>query len=551
MRLDHSSDNPIAHCAIHDRSQFEVQFNYDVAPEHMSQGKAHDRYRVEAYFFFPSNMGVTALSFPREEFYRSLYAYIRFRTPEISELTLLDPLSRQSPLNALSFGLKQIGLGRDTSQDGLINEARLFGCVVSGLMRARAKELEARMRGAKRHGTDTARWRGLEGSLLEFLDELPELLGRYRTIVDEFRSFEGRLEPTTLDRLKQVDEFLTYRFDHTMAELHFQLQSTWESPTRLARVADRLHDVAERESNHRDRQGYITLAPGDDNAMALYTYRSGALKKIMDQVLYLDVKTISQTTRWKNIAAGLGALFAAYSTALANTGSNALQSEHIYLAVTVFALAYMVRDRVKEVAREKVWARISKYFPDNKLLIHDPTKDIDVGRCHERVVYMTKSKVPADVLKVRNTQHVIDLDSERKETVIMYQNDLKLNAKEILSEHQRRTDIKHILRFSVEELLGRLDNPTARVQFYDPESRIFCRLRAPKVYHLNLVFRLTHWDERDRKEVPSFHRIRVVLDKNGIQRIDTVAGTGTGETRSKAHGAMPSNTEPLGEENLF
>jgi hypothetical protein len=132
--------------------------------------------------------------------------------------------------------------------------------------------------------------------------------------------------------------------------------------------------------------------------------------------------------------------------------------------------------------------------------------------------------------------------------VILYQNDLRLYAREILGEHKRRTDIKHILRFSVEDLLARLDNPTARVQFYDPASRIFCRVRAPKVYHLNVVFRLTHWDERNRREEPYYHRIRVILDKNGIHRIDTVPLDGTVSVQRKAQGPLPAT---LQEENLF
>jgi hypothetical protein len=557
MRLDHAPENLNAHCTIHDRSQFEVQFNYDVAAEHISAGKTFEHYRVEAYYFFPSNMGITPISYPKETFYRSLYAYIRFKTPEIPELTLLDPLSSQSPLNVLSFHLKQIGMGQNVHEDAAVNEARLFGCIVSSLLRARGKDLEAKMQTAKGRPGDGTAWRDLEGALGDFLSEMPVLIGKYRNLVQEFRLFESRLASLTIDRLRQVDEFLTYRFDHTLADLHFQLQSTWESPTRLARIGDRLHAVAEAEGEYRARSGYITLSPGDDAALALYTYRSGALKKIVDQVLYLDVKTIQEQVRWKNMAAMSGALIAAYWAALTNTQALLkLYTTHLFIAMSIFAVTYVAKDRIKELLRESLWARISRYFPDNKLIIHDPTKSIDVGKCHERVVYMPKAGVPSDVLKVRNTQHAIDLDSERKESVILYQNDLKLFARAILTEHQRRTDIKHILRFSVEDLLGRLDNPTARVQFYDPQSRIFCRLRAPKLYHVNVIFRLTHWDDANRKEPASYHRIRVILDKNGINRIDTVAA-GPLDTSAVAKpveaptSPLPTLLEPLGEEHLF
>jgi hypothetical protein len=89
-----------------------------------------------------------------------------------------------------------------------------------------------------------------------------------------------------------------------------------------------------------------------------------------------------------------------------------------------------------------------------------------------------------------------------------------------------------------------MDNPTARVQFYDAASRLFCRLRAPKVYHLNVVFRFTRWDDKNQKGEPTYQRIRVVLDKNGIHRIDPVV------EGCRAHDLLPSiqrvrNTGPL------
>jgi hypothetical protein len=219
------------------------------------------------------------------------------------------------------------------------------------------------------------------------------------------------------------------------------------------------------------------------------------------------------------LGAALAAIFASTSD---RSFIIPLFTKNFWLAVALFATAYVVKDRMKEIGREYVWSRVSRFFPDNKLTIHDHVKDLAVGRCTERTRYVDKDHVSPDVLLVRNFNHTIDLDEEREETVIVYQNDVTLAAREILREHNRRQDIKHILRFSVEDLFGRMDNPTARVQFYDAASRLFCRLRAPKVYHLNVVFRFTRWDDKNDKEEPTYQRIRVILDKNGIHRIDSV-----------------------------
>ena len=302
----------------------------------------------------------------------------------------------------------------------------------------------------------------------------------------------------------------------------------------MERIVDRLRLVAENEGRHRKAQGFVQLTPSDEDALALYTYRASALKKLVEQVLYLDVKTVQETNRWRSLAAMLGAAAAAFFASASDRSLVfPLFMKNFWLAVALFAVLYVIKDRLKEIGRDYVWTRVARYFPDNKLLIHDPVKDIDMGRCTERVRYADKDKVSKDVLSVRNFNHTIDLDEEREETVIVYQNDVTLNAREILASHQRRQDIKHILRFSVEDLFARMDNPTARVQFYDAASRLFCRLRAPKVYHLNVVFRFTRWDDKNQKEEPTYQRIRVILDKNGIHRIDPVVDG------ARAHELLP------------
>ena len=79
-------------------------------------------------------------------------------------------------------------------------------------------------------------------------------------------------------------------------------------------------------------------------------------------------------------------------------------------------------------------------------------------------------------------------------------------------------------------------------------------MRAPKTYHLNVVFRLTHWDAHGRKELPHYHRIRVVIDKNGIHRIDTVTHAKEAAP-SPAHQASRGPAQALevmeGDEQLF
>ncbi|MEB3198811.1 MAG: hypothetical protein VKP62_16585 [Candidatus Sericytochromatia bacterium] len=540
MRPDPRHDTIDTHVTLHDRSQFEVQFTYGVAAEHLVRGQANEHFRVEAFCFFPSNLGITELNYPREAFYRNLHAYFRFKTPVMSEEELLDPLNRNSPINMLSFLLKRLAMGEALDEVVAPAEARLFGTVVSQLMRTRQAQAEALMTRAKQHG-EVAVWREFEGCCATLVRSIPQLLAKYRQLLADYQTFQGRVPDALLQALQHVDEFLTYRFDHTLAAMHFILTSAWEAPVKLDRVGDLLHAAADEEAGYRRRQGYLQLSPGDEQALALYTYRSGALKKLIDQVLYLDVRTKQQTNRWRNLAAGAGAMVAALFAGYTDRSVTLPLYQHgLWLAVTVFAAFYVAKDRLKEVLREYVWDKVSQYFPDNRLTVVDPANGLRIGHCNEKVRHLPKGKVPADVLAIRNAAHVVDLDSARKESVMLYRNDVTLRAREILQEHQRRTHVKHILRFGIEELLPRLDNPTSRVQFYDNDSHVFCRLRAPKVYHLNVVFRLTPRDEGHGTGGPVYRRIRVILDKNGIHRIDDVSlSEDTSLTRSVEKQSSP------------
>ncbi|HEY9722276.1 MAG TPA: hypothetical protein V6D47_09690 [Oscillatoriaceae cyanobacterium] len=524
MRPDFAEGVLHGHAAMHDRTQFEVTFTYDVSAANMSQDKNVERYRIEAFYFFPNNMGVTSLNFPREDFYRSLHGYIRFKTPIMAPRELLDPLNRQSPLNLLSFVLKRHMMGERLDAEEAEKEARLFGCVVSSLFKHHAGVTLHALEGSR---GEASRWAEFEGLLFDFTASACELLERYRALLRDFRDVAQRQAPELWSHLRQVDEYLTYRFDDTLSELHFHLMAACVAPDDTERLASRLRAIAEQEGRHRSQAGYIALTPGDEENLALYTYRASALKKLVERVLYLDVKTIQETTRWRNLAAAAGATLAATFMAFSrHQWSAQLNSHWLFLAIIAYAFLYMVKDRIKEILREYVWKRVSSFFPDNRLLVHDPTKHLDIGQSTERTQYLQKSSLPKDVLLVRNFDHTIDLDEERAETVILYQSDVRLNGREILNGHQRRTHLKHILRFSVEDLLARMDNPTVRVRFYDAASRVFCRLRAPKVYHMNVVFRFTRWNDRNQAAEPTYQRVRVVLDKNGIRHIDQVVDAG-------------------------
>lgn len=87
------------------------------------------------------------------------------------------------------------------------------------------------------------------------------------------------------------------------------------------------------------------------------------------------------------------------------------------------------------------------------------------------------------------------------------------------SKDPRRNALNLIYRFNIHSFLQKADNPVHEYVKIDPETHEFIRKELPKVYHLNIILKNTYMNE-DLKEEIEFKKFRIILDKNGIKRIE-------------------------------
>ena len=80
-----------------------------------------------------------------------------------------------------------------------------------------------------------------------------------------------------------------------------------------------------------------------------------------------------------------------------------------------------------------------------------------------------------------------------------------------------------IYRFNIHTFLQKADNPTHDFVKIDLESHDFKRQELPKVYHLNIILKNTFIDENLKEEI-EFKKFRIILDKNGIKRVEKLHG---------------------------
>ena len=70
----------------HDRNQLELKLGYVVEPNQPQQ-----EYRVEAFIFVPTSLGVTKHNYSKARFYEDTSTFIRLKAPRVALSALASP----------------------------------------------------------------------------------------------------------------------------------------------------------------------------------------------------------------------------------------------------------------------------------------------------------------------------------------------------------------------------------------------------------------------------------------------------------------------------
>ena len=106
----------------------------------------------------------------------------------------------------------------------------------------------------------------------------------------------------------------------------------------------------------------------------------------------------------------------------------------------------------------------------------------------------------------------------RPETVLCYAKEISLNSAVLRAGGLECDGLTDIMRFNVQRLLNRMDDPWESYRYVKPNSLEVCESRCARVYHLNAVFRMT-----TASGDTTLERVRIILNRKGIQRLEHIA----------------------------
>lgn len=530
---------------IHDRYQLELKFDHPISRE-----RAKEMVRLEAYLFLPPNLGVNRQTYSRDHFFQDLQTFTRYGTPEISLEHLLDAANDKSPLVRVERLKAELGKGEGPAErraaERVDYELRILACIFRANSRDVYNQVAELLAAAKAAAKD------LDDALFladKFLQQADLLIGRVRKLQ---REFLGPHSPKTVVMgFELADEALSVQVEDVCGKLHRVLRRR-RAPAAAA-MMERLAERMRAEEEYRRQAGYPTLVETSESQAAqrrneYCLYRIGVLKKFAQSTLYLSVHSEEGSrpiVLSLNALAAMAAMLFYLAAVLLLVGNP--QSVSL-TAILLFVVAYAFKDRIKEDLKRYFSARMTGWLRDreNQLIDRGPEK-LTVGRTAEAFSFVDPSKLEPEVRSCRARDELDELAEEgAPEQVVKYQKDITVYADKVYKVHQRVSHLNEILRLSVRTFLLHMDEPQKTLVTFEPadahdeppegsapEARrvpaedvsLLNRVRVSKVYHINLVLRL-QMKGADGKWEGHFEKFRLVLSRNGIERVET---NGTGE----------------------
>lgn len=488
----------------HDLYNFESKIDYSINKDPKTKKSS---YLLEAFFFIPENLQINKESYSKEQFFLDLNNRIRFKTPQMSFKGIISNSNKLSPINVILGKLKDLEYGKNEpdTEIRIEREIRLLACIVKVTLRDQFNYLFDNYHHLEKQIDINA--------LLDiFLSSIIKLEKKLDCLREKF--LFTRIPQKLREAFQFADEYISLQIKTWIAEALRQLEERLDDQNRSKMIK-----IIDKEQEFRKSiKSRVVLKENSSNEA--FSYNESMLKKYVQGVLYLEKKKkdpkSSSLEILYSVAAGLAMFLSLFFGLLflSNFAQNSLPF------ITVAVVIYMLKDRIKDNIRGMSQKAVGVYFPFKRVDIIDEFYQKTIGESKEKVNFLKDKDIPHEILNIRTSSHQSALEKEGKpEVVLQYKQKITLLNDEIEKIHKRKKDLSNILRFNIKEFLRYADDPIQYELLWNGTKRKVEEIAVAKVYHLNIVLKMTSYEGKKLKDT-NFKKFRVILDQNGIKRIE-------------------------------
>lgn len=507
-RATHAPEQGEVEWRIHDKTHLEFAIDYPFEEKSTS-------YCWEAFFFVPESFRLLETTYDKKQIYDDLLSYVRLAVPQLPFEALAEACESDADESLLMRLRNTVREAVDSSDGSAVSRStvrrlRVFACMV------RASGLEAQ-RTMLTGVADAQRAEGAARIVSRLLSLSTRVSRGYRRLIIDAREWD--LPSEVAVALRWVDEDLSLFLEAISATASVQIaERSSEVDDGWSDVAARLASDAVSEARYRKEHGYPSVGHDDASPRDVehIEFRRHVLKRFTSSVLWLRHE-VRDGARWilqllMALAAAVAMAFAVVATLYAIH-----MQEYLHWYVVLLVGSYAVKDRMKAVLQTVFTKWALKRFADRNWTIRDTERDETVGVVSERAGFRDFKSLPTEVLAARRLtrEHALE-EFARPEAVLWHE-------KAVVVEPRQQGTLPspmmtEIFRLNIDPWLAHTDDPNRTVTFADPDEAVVCSVTARRVYNINVVYRLRHANKQ-----PAWNRIRVVVSRKGIERIDPIA----------------------------
>ena len=482
---------------IHDKFSVEIKQSYYSQFE-----KKKSDYRVLTYLFIPSALNINEQTYSKEQFYKDIRVNVRYNTPEYTFSELIN--NKKSPLIKIDKAISKLVDNPSKSQFVKVETlGKIFATVFSSAIRNTNRIV--RKKCSKGEGTE---------AIEEFVSQIKEISNIYRSSLKKMESASITEYQKAL--LYFGDEFVSNVIEHQVFILYKYVTKHKDASKS---VLANLLQLLKQEQSYIIKNYQEGVSVDSINSEKLIFKRS-QLKKYIDSILFLNKDTRKDGTFVEQsifaFAAGLAMLF---STGIAfyyqQKYGNFTSAFFVALVIS-----YMLKDRIKGIVSGLFISKAHSFYYDYKISILNSDKN-KVGGIKENFLFVPFKKLGPKIKEFRFANRTLKIDNNLfGEHIIQYKKRIELFPKKLGEEmfDDKLNSIVDITRINLYRFTQNMDNPK-KAYFFIKDDEII-KSEADKVYHINIIQKFYTEDGVE------FKRYRVVINREGIKRIDKIKQNG-------------------------
>lgn len=463
---------------LRDNWQFELKS--EVFP---LKGKKKQCFVQEFYLFIPNALRINPHTYSKSQFYNDQSCFIRHKTPQMEISSAIDLANPISPLYQFELHRKS----------GDLIEAekslKLFGNIIRSALRVRIASIVSLIH----HQQNIEQEIGLLKEELHLLNEVLEAFKK--NLSDEARLL------ICLDYVHQFINNVTSYYLVGCLDVLRHVHRSDELSDQLLTDLLKGYETVDEEMSEQESEKVL--------------YRRSLLNKYVLDALLLSINRFSIKQKWGDIIASLAAFIAMFIFLIFFTW----QSKYVVVNSAAFILItstlYIVKDRLKEWLKQ--FALAYRSISDFTTEIKTPDERYTIGKQKDFFSFIKQEQMDKEIASIRNSEFHEVLDQfQRPEHIIYYKNQVELNP--MIDDE----GLNLVFRLNIHSFIAKAGNSSRAFMTLDRQTGGILMRPLPKVYHINIVLKNRYF-ESDQTEKTEIKKFRLVVDGNGIKRVQQVA----------------------------